>query len=185
MVKASGPWRAVALKELTRELEDSGFELPHASPSELPKPYQLAKGNVSIPKIALPRGTLVVIGNLTLEEDLDARREEGISNIIVTGDMQVRNAYVDAFLVVGGTLRADTIVADSNWDGGLFAGAIEVETMVLKDCALDFLGKRKLGVKRLADLEKIKSAKKAVPELFATSDEDEIDAYAFFASLPR
>ncbi|MBX3714174.1 MAG: hypothetical protein KF800_19595 [Lysobacter sp.] len=184
-MKASGPWRTVALKELTRELGNSGLELPHASPSELPKPYQLATGDVRIPRIALPRGTLVVIGNLTLEEDIDARRVEGISNIIVTGDMQVRNAYVDAFLVVGGTLRAGTIVADSNWDGGLFTGAIEAETIVLKDCALDFLGKKKLVVKRLADLEKIKSAKKAVPELFAGGDEDEIDAYAFFASLSR
>lgn len=184
-MKASEPWKGVALKALMAEFESAGFELPHASPEDLPKPYQMAKGDVNVATIALPRGTLVVIGNLMVEQDIDARRDGGIANIIVTGDMQVRHAYVDAFLVVGGTLRGHTIVADSKWDGGLFAGAIESETLVLKECGLEFLGKKKLSVGRIADLEKPRSAKKAVPELFPADPGEDIDAYDFFARLPR
>ncbi|HEY1955027.1 MAG TPA: hypothetical protein VGH28_05430 [Polyangiaceae bacterium] len=158
----------VTRDEIARALGEAKFDPPHGNITSLPQPYQLAIGDVALKEIVNPRGTIVVIGNLVF---------------IVTKDMTVRHAYFDAFLVVGGTLRGKTIVADSTWNGGLFAGGVEADTLVLKDCGLELLGKaKKPKVKRLADFEKESAAKKAVPELFA--DED-VDAYGFFLALKR
>lgn len=177
-------FQTVTLDALMQALGAANFDLPHATASQLPQPYRLATGDVTLPELSLPSGTLVVIGDLTITQDIDARRESAIANLIVTGDLQVRHAYLDAFLVVGGTARAHTLIAEAGWDGGLFVGGIQADTLVLKDCGLDYLGKKRLTVQRFADFEKPRAAKTAVPELFA-DDPDDVDAFAFFLALPR
>ncbi|WP_018608168.1 hypothetical protein [Uliginosibacterium gangwonense] len=170
--------------EIARALETAGFDLPHADISSLRAPYLLAVGDTAIASLMNPTGTVVVIGNLTVEEDIDARRVDGIANIVVTGNLSVRHAYFDAFLIVGGVFTGSTIIADSTWDGGLFVGELRVDTLVLKDCDLSYLGDEKITVNRLADFENEDTAKETVPELFQP-DPDEIDVYDFFCSLNR
>ncbi len=167
------------------------FDPPHADVAQLPPPYALALGSVTLDELRDVSGTVVIVGDLQVKGDVALRRVSGLPNLVVTGDMTARHVYADAFLVVGGTLAALTVIGDATWDGQLFVGTIETDTLVLKDTGLEFLGKGskkdKIRVRRLADLESPRKAKKAVPELFDLDrdDPDDVPAYAYFLTLPR
>lgn len=173
---------SVGLDRVITALARASFALPHARPEQLPAPFRLAESGLAVPELDCIDGTFVVVGDLDVGGDVSLRRSGKLSNIVVTGDLRARHVYFDAFLVVGGTLRADTVIGDVGWDGGLFVGAVEADTLVLKDTGLDFLDDEKLSVKRFANLEEEEAARKAVPELF---DGDDVDAFGFFLSLPR
>ena len=184
------PLRRVKLDVVRDALAAVAFELPHADFAQLPAPYALALGSVTLDELRDVSGTVVVLGHLHVKGDVALRRISGLPNLVVTGDMTARHVYADAFLVVGGTLAALTVIGDAAWDGALFVGSLEADTVVLKDTGLELLGKGakkdKIRVRRLADLESPAKAKKAVPELFDLDPEaDDVPAYAYFLTLAR
>ena len=185
-MKAS-PLRPVTLAVVSDALAAVGFAPPHGDVSGLPKPYALALGSVTLDELRDVSGTVVVVGDLHVKGDVALRRVSGLPNLVVTGDLTARHVYADAFLVVGGTLAALTVIGDTGWDGGIFVGGLDADTAVLKDTALEPLGrggKGRIRVRRLADLESPAKAKKAVPELFELDPED-VPAYTYFLTLPR
>ncbi|MBX3212167.1 MAG: hypothetical protein KF850_09055, partial [Labilithrix sp.] len=177
----------VTLAVVRDALAAVGFDPPHGDVDGLPKPYALALGSVTLDELRDVSGTVVIVGDLQVKGDVSLRRVSGLPNLVVTGALNARHVYADAFVVVGGTLTAHTVVGDSGWDGGFFVGGLDANTAVLKDTSLDSIGKGAKGwirVRRLADLESPAKARKAVPELFDL-DPDDVPAYTYFLTLPR
>lgn len=175
------------LAQVRRALGGAGLAGTSVDLDALPKPYALAVSDVTLDELREVKGTTVVVGDLHVKGDIALRRSKGIPALVVTGDVIARHVYADATLVVGGTLAALTVVGDAGWDGGFFVGGLDADTLVLKETALETLGrgpKDRVRVRRLADLEKPAKAKKAVPELFEL-DPDDVPAYAYFLTLPR
>ncbi len=169
-----------ALPKLVAAFAARDYVPPHASPSQLSSPYYLVDGDLDLDELPFATGTLVVTGSLSVSGVTDLQRDgRPIANVIVFGDCRLQNAYVDAFLVVEGTLAARTLVADSTWDGAIFvSGDLVAEVVVIKDIGLDVDGARHVDV--VADCEDEAAAKKALPKLFR---DGEVDARGFFASL--
>lgn len=165
---------------LRAALDAVGFELPHGEPESLPAPIRFVEGDAVVDAIPPLEGSLVVLGDLEVEGEIELRRLGALAHLVVTGDLKARAIYADAFVVVGGELSAEVIVADSNYAGGLFLGSVKAETLVLKDIGMEPVGEEDrlpLEVKRLADLEFEEEARVALPEFF---EGETRDAFAYF-----
>lgn len=151
-------------------LAAAAYKLPHTTPHQLPGPHYLVEGDAKLPGFALTTGTVVVTGSLEVTGPVDLQQAgKPIVNLVVVGDCTLGLAYVDAFLCVGGTLRAATLIADSNWSGGVFVGGdLVAHTLVIKDVGVEVDGTQ--HVERVADCEDPDAAIHAVPALFVDEE---------------
>ncbi|MDX2089393.1 MAG: hypothetical protein SFX73_16190 [Kofleriaceae bacterium] len=158
--------------DIAAALESSGYELVHGSLEQLPEPYYLIHGPSTLSGIPLTSGTLVVEGDLTVTGPIDFHQTgRPIVNLIVTGNCTLGLAYVDAFLCVGKNLTVGTLIADSNWSGGVFVGGDLVgHTLVSKDIGVEVDGRQHVEI--VADCDDLDAARVAVPALFEGDGED-------------
>jgi hypothetical protein len=71
---------------------------------------------------------------------------------------------------VRGDLRVGTLIADSNWSGGVFVGGDLVgHTLVVKDVGVEVDGRQ--HVEKVADFDDLDAARVAVPALFEHSED--------------
>jgi hypothetical protein len=157
---------ASSLAAILAALARARYQLVHASPDQLPAPYYLVEGDINFPALTRTTGTVVVTGALTVTGPLDLHQDgRPIVNLIVAGTCSLGLAYVDAFLCVGGDLKVGTLIADSNWSGGVFvAGDLTGHTLVIKDVGVDVDGNQ--HVERVADCEDEEAAQHVLPGLF-------------------
>ena len=157
---------ASSLEAILAALTRARYQLVHASPDQLPAPYFLVEGDINFPALTRTTGTVVVTGALTVIGPLDLHQDgRPIVNLIVAGPCSLGLAYVDAFLCVGGDLKVGTLIADSNWSGGVFvAGDLTGHTLVIKDVGVDVDGNQ--HVERVADCEDEEAAQHVLPGLF-------------------
>jgi hypothetical protein len=127
---------------VARDLEKAKFSIPHADIAQLPAPFFLIDGDLSIGNLEFETGTVVIKGNLNLTHDLVMRHSgKPRANLIVLGDCNAQKIYVDAFLIVRKNLNASMIVGDSTWDGGIFvSGNATVRSCVMKDIDFEVKG---------------------------------------------
>lgn len=157
---------ASSLEAISSALDAAGYTLPHATLHQLPAPYFLIVGDADLPSIPLTTGTLVVTGTLRVHAPVDFQQTgRPIVNLVVVKDCTLGLAYIDAFLCVGGNLTVGTLIADSNWSGGVFvAGDLRGHTLVIKDIGVDVDGTQ--HVEHVADCDDPEAAAIAVPALF-------------------
>lgn len=158
--------------DISTALEATGYELVHGTLDQLPAPYYLIHGNSTLSAIPLTTGTVVVTGDLTVTGPLDFHQNgRPIVNLIVTGNCTLGLAYVDAFLCVGKNLNIGTLIADSNWSGGVFVGGDLVgHTLVSKDIGVEVDGRQHVEI--VADCDDLDAARVAVPALFEGDGEE-------------
>jgi hypothetical protein len=171
-----------ALPDITAALAAAGFELPHARVASLRGPFKLHEGGLVLPELAMRTGTLVVIGALKISGALELQRDSRpLAHVIVVGPCELGVAYVDGFLVVRDDLRVDVLVADAAWDGGVFVGGrLAADVLAIHNTAMTIKGAKTARVH--ADTAQREAAAAALPELFV---DDEVEALAYFKSLPR
>lgn len=169
-------------KTIEAALDAEGYVLPHASLQQLSEPLHLVTGDLELPGLVMAEGTLVVAGSLLLTGPVDFQQSgRPIVNLVVTGDCTLVLAYVDAFVCVGRDLKAGTLIADSNWNGGVFVGGdLRAHTLVVKDIGVDVDGTQ--HVERIGDCDDPDSARLAVPGLYH-GESDDADPRGFFMTL--
>jgi hypothetical protein len=174
------PFDRASKTDIAAALAAKGYEPPHARVEQLPEPHFLVHGDASLAELRFSTGTVVVTGSLYVEGRADFQRDgRPMANVVVVGDCMLGHAYVDAFLVVGGTLAATTLVADGTWDGGLFVGGdLLADTLIVNDIGVEVAGRRQ--VENLAVCDDLEAAHKALPGLFRGGD---IDVRGYFLSL--
>ena len=152
-------------------LAQAEFELPHASLEQLPAPHYLIHADSTLSELVLTTGTVVVTGSLTVTGPVDLHQiGRPIAHVIVLGDCALGLAYVDGFWVVRGDLRVGTLIADSNWSGGVFVGGdLAGHTLVVKDVGVEVDGRQ--HVEKVADFDDLDAARVAVPALFEHSED--------------
>jgi len=165
---------------VTAALAAAGFELPHAKPAALKPPFRLHEGELALPELKMMTGTLVVIGNLSIKGPVALRRDSRpLAHVIVVGSCTLGTAYIDGFLVVRDELRADVLIADASWDGGIFVGKdLHADTLAIHNTAMTIKGATHARVH--ANSERSEAAQEALPALFQNGD---VDAYGYFTSL--
>lgn len=131
------------LEDIQQFLSTQSFELPHADFNQLPAPFYLIQGDSVLDEFETETGTFVFTRNLTVKGGISVRHSaKPRANIIVLGDLRVKKAYIDGFVVVSGNLKADLIIGDSTWDGGIFVGKDLVSNIFIhKDIDVEVLGK--------------------------------------------
>jgi hypothetical protein len=171
-----------ALPDIAAALSAAGYELPHARVTMLKGPFRLHDGELALPELAMRTGTLVVIGALKIAGALELQRDSRpLAHVIVVGPCRLGRAYIDGFLVVRDELRADVLVADAAWDGGVFVGgALHADVLAIHNTAMTIKGATAARVR--ADTAQLEAAQAALPELFV---DDDIEALAYFKSLLR
>lgn len=171
---------ASTLENIERALVAAKYTMPHAELRQLPIPYFLITGDLTLSGLVMTTGTVVVAGSLTITGPVDFHQSGlPIVNLIVTGDCTLGLAYVDGFLCVGGTLHVGTLIADSNWKGGIFVrGDLFGHTLVINGTGVDVDGETHLEAQ--ADTDDPEAAARAVPGLYV---EDEAQPRAFFLAL--
>ena len=172
---------AASKDEIATALAEAKYDLPHGDIGSLSAPLHLVRGDLSLPELVWTTGTLVVIGSLTVQGQVDLQQSgKPIVNLVVTGNCELPLAYVDAFLCVGGNLTIGTMIADSNWGGGVFvAGNLTGHTLVVKDIGVEVDGTE--HVERVADCDDPDAARVVVPALY--DDHDEPNPRHLFAAL--
>ncbi len=172
----------VNLDAITTALATAGYEPPHARVSMLRPPFRLHEGELALPDFAMRTGTLVVIGTLNIAGSLELQRDSRpLANVIVVGACELGIAYVDGFLVVRDELRANVLIADASWDGGVFVGGdLHADTLVIHNTGMTIHGTRHARV--LADTEGEIAAKEALPALFR---DDDAEPYGYFLGLVK
>jgi len=162
---------ASTLEAIAAALDHAGYELPHASLEQLPAPHYLIHGDSTLSALPLTTGTVVVTGSFTVTGPLDFHQTgRPIAHLIVTEDCTLGLAYVDGFLVVRRNLTVGTLIADSNWSGGVFVGGDLVgHTLVIKDVGVEVDGRQ--HVEKVADFDDLDAARIAVPALFEHSED--------------
>jgi hypothetical protein len=158
--------------DIATALDAADYELVHGTLDQLPAPFYLIHGNSTLSGIPLTTGTVVVTGDLTVTGPLDFHQTgRPIVNLIVTGNCTLGLAYVDAFLCVGKNLKIGTLIADSNWSGGVFVGGDLVgHTLVSKDIGVEVDGRQRVEI--VADCDDLDAARVAVPALFEGDGEE-------------
>jgi hypothetical protein len=153
-------------KAIAIALDAADYKMPHATLAQLPEPFFLIPGDARLPAIPLTTGTVVVTGSLEVTGPVDFHQTgKPIVNLVVVEDCTLGLAYVDAFLVVGGDLRVGTLVADSNYKGGVFVGGDLIgHTLVINDTGVEVDGQQ--YVEHVANTEDLDSAAHALPALF-------------------
>ncbi|HEY1546593.1 MAG TPA: hypothetical protein VGG28_02170, partial [Kofleriaceae bacterium] len=131
-----------ALPDVSAALSAAGFELPHARVASLRGPFKLHEGELAVPELAMRTGTLVVIGALKISGALELQRDSRpLAHVIVVGACQLGVAYIDGFLVVRDDLRANVLVADAAWDGGVFVGGtLAADVLAIHNTAMTIKG---------------------------------------------
>jgi hypothetical protein len=152
-------------------LAEADYELPHASIKQLPKPHYLIHADSTLSGLTLTTGTVVVTGSLTVTGPVDVRQAgRPLAHIIVLGDCAFGLAYVDGFLIVRGNLQVGTLIADSNWNGGVFVGGdLAGHSLVIKDVSVEVDGGQ--HVEKVADFDDLDAARVTLPALFEHSEE--------------
>jgi hypothetical protein len=150
------------------------WTLPHAR--SVPAPHYLVEGALELDRLEMLTGTLFVTGDLSVGV-LDVQRcGRQLANIVVAGTCTLGSGYLDGFLVVRGALGGGTFVVDAAWDGGVFVGGdVALDTLVIHNTGVEVEGKRR--VTKLADLERARAARKAVPGLFGADGEADVRGY--------
>jgi hypothetical protein len=176
------PPRDVTADVLAAALASAGYEPPHARVAMLRPPFRLHEGDLALPELAMRTGTLVVIGTLTVAGSLELQRDSRpLANVIVVGSCELGIAYVDGFLVVRDELRANVLIADASWDGGVFVGGdLHADTLAIHNTAMTIHGTRHARV--LADTERAIAAQEALPALFQN---DDAEPYGYFLGLVK
>jgi hypothetical protein len=171
-----------ALPDITAALAAANFELPHARVASLRGPFRLHEGELALPELAMRTGTLVVIGALKISGALELQRDSRpLAHVIVVGACELGVAYIDGFLVVRDDLRAEVLVADAAWDGGVFVGgALAVDVLAVHNTAMTIKGATTARIH--ADTARREAAQEALPELFV---DDDVEPYAYFKARPR
>ncbi len=157
---------ASTLDAIASALAAAGYTLPHAQLHQLPAPHHLIVGDATLASIPLTTGTLVVTGSLTVTGPVDFHQTgRPIVNLVVVKDCTLGLAYIDGFLCVGGNLTVGTLIADSNWSGGVFVGGdLRGHTLVIKDIGVEVDGTQ--HVEKVADCDDPEAAVHAVPALY-------------------
>jgi len=163
---------ASTLDAIAAALAAAGYELVHANLHQLPAPHFLIVGDADLPAIPLTTGTLVVTGSLRVTAPVDFQQTgRPIVNLVVVKDCTLGLAYIDAFLCVGRNLTVGTLIADSNWSGGVFVGGdLRGHTLVIKDIGVEVDGTQHL--EKVADCDDPEAAVHAVPALFIEGNPD-------------
>jgi hypothetical protein len=171
-----------ALPDITAALAAASFELPHARVASLRGPFKLHEGELALPELAMRTGTLVVIGALKISGALELQRDSRpLAHVIVVGPCQLGVAYIDGFLVVRDDLRANILVADAAWDGGVFVGGmLAADVLAIHNTAMTIKGATTARIH--ADTARREAAEAALPELFVDGD---VEALTYFKSRPR
>jgi hypothetical protein len=165
---------------VTAALAAAGFELPHCEPANLRPPFRLHEGELVLADLKMMTGTLVVIGSLSVTGPVSLRRDSRpLANVIVVGPCTLGTAYIDGFLVVRDELRANVLIADAAWDGGIFVGKdLHADTLAIHNTGMEIGGATNARV--LADTDRAEAAQEALPALFRDGD---VDAYGYFSRL--
>jgi hypothetical protein len=153
-------------KAIATALDAADYKMPHATLAQLPEPFFLIPGDAKLAGVPLTTGTVVVTGSLEVTGPVDFHQTgKPIVNLVVVEDCTLGLAYVDAFLVVGGDLRVGTLVADSNYKGGVFVGGDLIgHTLVINDTGVEVDGQQ--YVEHVANTEDVDSAAHVLPALF-------------------
>jgi hypothetical protein len=170
----------VQLPAITSALAAASYELPHARVTSLRGPFKLHEGDLALPELTMRTGTLVVIGALKIAGALELQRDSRpLAHVIVVGPCTLGVAYVDGFLVVRDELRANVLVADAAWDGGVFVGGdLHADTLAIHNTAMTIKGATHARV--VADTSRREAAEAALPALFSNGD---VEALGYFKSL--
>jgi hypothetical protein len=164
-----------------RLIEAAGFDLKYMTVGDLPEPCHVVEGDVALDTLEMATGTLLVTGRLEVRV-LDIQRDgRKLATIVVFGDCALGTAYVDGWMIIGGSMTATTLIGDSTYDSAIgIAGDLVADTVVAIDFGIEVAGER--TVVHDADSEQPGHARAAVPALFV---DDEPDPRAYFLSRLR
>lgn len=132
--------------QLVAALTAAAYDPPHAALYQLPEPCYVIAGDAQMSTLELPTSTLLVTGDLTVAGTIDLQQTgRPLGNLMVVGDCKLQLGYVDGFLCVGGTLEIGTLIADSNWSGGIFVGGDLVgDTLIVNDIGVEVDGEERI-----------------------------------------
>jgi hypothetical protein len=161
-----------------RLIEAAGFDLKYMTVGDLPEPCHVVEGDLALDTLEMTTGTLLVTGRFEVRV-LDIQRDgRKLATIIVFGDCALGTAYVDGWMIIGGSMTAATLIGDSTYDSAIgIAGDLVAETVIAIDFGIEVDGAR--TVTHDANSEEPGHARAAVPALFV---DDEPDSRAYFLS---